>query len=40
MSEAKFVLKKPGEMAVTRRSSPASWRSPSEIVRTAFLVPA
>ena len=30
----------PGETPVTRRCGPASWRSPSVIVRTAFLVAA
>ena len=30
----------PGEMIVTRRLSPASWRNPSEMARTANLVPA
>ena len=28
-----------GEMVVTRSLSPASWRSPSEMARTANLVP-
>ena len=31
---------RPGEMIVTRSLSPASWRNPSEMVRTAFFVPA
>src|ERR1700733_3453874 len=35
----KFVRTKPGEMIVTRSLSPASWRKPSEIARTANFVP-
>jgi len=40
IESAKFVDVIPGEMIVTRRSWPASWRSPSEIARTAIFVPA
>ena len=36
---AKFVRTKPGEMIVTRSLSPASWRKPSEMARTANFVP-
>jgi len=36
---ARLVLTKPGEMTVTRSLSPASWRKPSEMARTANLVP-
>ena len=35
----KFVRTKPGEMIVTRSLSPASWRKPSEMARTANFVP-
>lgn len=37
MVSAKFVRVMPGEMIVTRSSSPASWRRPSEMARTANL---
>jgi hypothetical protein len=40
MDSAKSVWTKPGQTTVTRRLSPASWRKPSEMVRTAFFVPA
>ena len=40
MDSVKFVFTKPGEMIVTRNLSPASWRKPSEIARTANFVPA
>jgi hypothetical protein len=33
-------LTNPGETLVTRSLAPASRRNPSQIVRTAFLVPA
>ena len=36
---AKFVRVIPGEMMVTRSLSPASWRKPSEMARTAIFVP-
>jgi hypothetical protein len=39
MAAAKFVRVMPGEMIVTRNRSPASWRSPSEMTRTAAFVP-
>jgi len=35
----KFVRTKPGEMIVTRSLSPASWRKPSQMARTANFVP-
>jgi hypothetical protein len=35
---AKFVWTKPGETIVTRSLSPASWRKPSEMARTANFV--
>jgi hypothetical protein len=40
MDSAKSVRTKPGEMIVTRNLSPASWRKPSVIARTANFVPA
>lgn len=40
MDSVKFVFTKPGEIIVTRNLSPASWRKPSEIARTANFVPA
>ena len=39
MDSAKSVRTKPGEMIVTRSLSPASWRKPSEMARTANFVP-
>jgi hypothetical protein len=36
---AKSVRTKPGEIIVTRSLSPASWRKPSEMARTANFVP-
>ena len=40
IATAKLVRVIPCEMTVTRRVSPASWRRPSEMTRTAALVPA
>jgi hypothetical protein len=40
IESAKSVFTKPGDIQVTRSLSPASWRNPSDMVRTAFLVPA
>lgn len=40
MDSPKSVWTKPGDTEVTRRCSPASWRRPSQITRTAFFVPA
>jgi len=40
IESAKSVWTKPGETLVTRKVSPASWRSASVKVRTAFLVAA
>lgn len=39
MVSTKGVLTKPTEMIVTRSLSPASWRKPSEMARTANFVP-
>jgi hypothetical protein len=40
MDDARSVLTKPGEIVVTRSLSPASWRGPFKIARTAFFEPA